>query len=58
MLDNAGIAIFLFVAIVIIGVIIYDSKQNLKFIFDKRSKARSTRHDLSYIEVYKNSYGL
>jgi len=26
MLDSAGIAIFLFVAIVIIGVIIYDSK--------------------------------
>tara|TARA_E500000305_G_scaffold39809_1_gene30440 strand:- start:53 stop:181 length:129 start_codon:yes stop_codon:yes gene_type:complete len=38
MLDNAGIAIFLFVAIVIIGVIIYDSKQNLKFIFDKKKR--------------------
>ena len=37
-LDNAGIAIFLFVAIVIIGVIIYDSKQNLKFIFDKKKR--------------------
>ena len=38
MLDNAGIAIFLFVAFVIIGVIIYDSKQNLKFIFDKKKR--------------------
>ena len=38
MLDNAGIAIFLFVAIVIIGVIIYDSKQNLKFIFVKKKR--------------------
>tara|TARA_R100000742_G_C4227238_1_gene49595 strand:- start:447 stop:575 length:129 start_codon:yes stop_codon:yes gene_type:complete len=38
MLDNAGIAIFLFVTIVIIAVIIYDSKQNLKFIFDKKKK--------------------
>jgi len=38
MLDNAGIAIFLFVALVIVGVIIYDSKCNLKFIFDKKKR--------------------
>ena len=38
MLDNAGIAIFLFVALVIVGVIIYDSKCNLKFILDKKKR--------------------
>ena len=36
MLDSAGIAIFLFVVFVFVGVIIYDTKENLKFIFDKK----------------------
>ena len=36
MLDSAGIAIFLFVVFVFVGVIIYDTKDNLKFIFDKK----------------------
>jgi hypothetical protein len=36
MLDSAGIAIFLFVVFVFIGVVLYDTKDNLKFIFNKK----------------------
>jgi hypothetical protein len=36
MLDSAGIAILILVGLVFVGVIIYDTKDNLKFIFDKK----------------------
>ncbi len=36
MLDSAGIAVLILVGLVFVGVIIYDTKDNLKFIFDKK----------------------
>jgi|TARA_R100000030_G_scaffold47609_1_gene35962 hypothetical protein len=36
MLDSAGIAILILVGFVFIGVVLYDTKDNLKFIFNKK----------------------